>query len=261
MIGSLKLYNTWEEPMLGELFGSFYGNAPQYRLHHRGYIASKRYRENWLQSIRNFVLDNALRRYPGMTPEVYLLIKEPFGSMGAPLLLEALPESRVIFLVRDPRDVLASYLDAVKRGNWVHKGHIRKGIVDSYETEFADADRQPDLYIESKAELLMKNMMGAKRAYEAHRGPKVLVRYEELLTDTLSTMRRIFAVLGLPADEEDLGRVVEQHSWENIPEEQKGEGKFFRKATPGSWLEILTPEQVKTAERITAPILKEFYGD
>ncbi len=66
---------------------------------------------------------------------------------------------------------------------------------------------------------------------------------------------------GLLADEEELGRVVEQHSWENIPEDEKGRGKFFRKAMPGSWQEDLASEQIETVERITAPILKEFYGD
>ncbi len=60
-------------------------------------------------------------------------------------------------------------------------------------------------------------------------------------------------------DEAELGRVVEKHSWESIPEKQKGEGKFYRKATPGGWREDLTPEQAKTVESITAPLLGELY--
>ena len=246
--------------MLGELFGSFYDNSPQYRLLHRGYIASKFHREDWLHSIRSFVLDNALRRYPEMTPGRYLIIKEHLRPAGTPLLLEALPESRVIFLVRDPRDTLASYLDATKKGSWIHKGHVLKGIEDSYETQYAKANLQPDLFVESRAKGLTKNMMGAKRAYEAHRGPKALVRYEELRADPLGTMRHTFEALGLPAEEEELARVVEEHSWENVPEDEKGEGKFLRKATPGSWREDLTPQQVEIVERIAAPILEEFYG-
>jgi hypothetical protein len=135
-------------------------------------------------------------------------------------------------------------------------------IGDSKQAEVADVvEREPDVFVESAVELLMKNMVGGKRAYEAHRGPKVLVRYEELLANTLGTMRRIFDTLGLPADEEQLSWVVEQHSWENIPEDEKGKGKFFRKATSGSWREDLTPQQVETIEREAAPILEEFYGD
>ena len=88
----------------------------------------------------------------------------------------------------------------------------------------------------------------------------MLVRYEDLRSDTLGTMRRIYSSLGIPVDERELSRAVKKHSWENVPEEEKGEGKFYRKATPGGWREDLTPEQIEIVERITAPLLKEFYS-
>jgi hypothetical protein len=74
-------------------------------------------------------------------------------------------------------------------------------------------------------------------------------------------MRRIYATLGIPVDEGELARSVEKHSWENIPEEEKGEGKKRRKAKPGGWREDLTPKQVEIVEEITAPLLEEFYPD
>ena len=87
----------------------------------------------------------------------------------------------------------------------------------------------------------------------------MLVRYEDLRTNTLETMRRIYSTLGIPVDEGELARVVEKHSWEKIPEENKGDGKFYRKATPGGWREDLTPEQARIVEKVTAPLLAEFY--
>ena len=64
---------------------------------------------------------------------------------------------------------------------------------------------------------------------------------------------------GLSILEDELAWVVEKHSWENIPDEKKGEGKFYRKATPRGWEDDLTPEQVTTVEQITGPLLEEFY--
>jgi hypothetical protein len=88
-----------------------------------------------------------------------------------------------------------------------------------------------------------------------------MVRYEDLLADTLGTMKRIYAALEVEADEGDLTRIVREHSWEMIPEEKKGEGKFYRRGTPGGWREDLTEEQARTVEEITAPLLREFYPD
>ena len=99
----------------------------------------------------------------------------------------------------------------------------------------------------------------AREAYDLHRGPKVLVRYEELRSDTLRTMRRLYSSLGIKVDDRDLERAVRKHAWERVPEEEKGEGKVYRKASPGSWREDLTPEQARVVEEITAPLLEEFY--
>ena len=48
-------------------------------------------------------------------------MKEPDGAVGAQLMMEALPESRMVLLVRDPRDVASSALDATKEGGWMYE--------------------------------------------------------------------------------------------------------------------------------------------
>ncbi len=82
------------------------------------YILGDPYREAWIRSLRTFVLEGADARFPELGENGYLVVKEPNGSVGAPLLVEALPESRVILLVRDPRDVVASLLAAQREGSW-----------------------------------------------------------------------------------------------------------------------------------------------
>jgi hypothetical protein len=251
MIDELDRHTLWREPMLGLLFGYLYYLWADEKRRETKHFILGRYKESWLRSIRNFVLDEATTRFPGLNPHDYLFVKEPNGSLGAPLLVGALPESRMILLVRDPRDVVASSMAAHREGGWHHE---RMGMSGSL------ADEQPDAFVESRAHKYLWYVGNSKLAYDAHNGPKVLVRYEDLRSDTLGTLRRLYDALEIRVDDAELHRVVERHSWENVPEEQKGEGKFYRKAAPGSWADSLTDEQVAVVERVTGPLLKEFYA-
>jgi hypothetical protein len=256
MMGEMSRHRVWEEPMVGRLFGDFYRRAQTAHLRSASFIMGKPIRKGWIRSIRNFVLDGAQYAQPLLGPQDYLVIKEPNGSVGAPLLMEALPESRMIFLIRDPRDVVASTLDGAREGNWLYEWKDESG----WKRE-ALPDKNPDAFVRNRSSTYMRNAGKAKEAFDAHEGCKVLVRYEDLRADTLAEMKRLYATLEISVDEEELARAVEKHSWENIPEEEKGEGRFYRKATPGGWHEDLTPEQARAVEKIAAPLLEEFYPE
>ena len=252
MMGEVEGHALWVEPWVGTLFGRFYYSGVDKRKQDNAQFILGLHRESWLRSIRNFVLDAAATIFPGLEEDDYLIIKEPNGSIGAPLMMEALPESRMIFLIRDPRDVAASHVDSSRKGSYMYER--RKGGKHA-----ARFEMEADDLVSNMANSYVKNVSNAKEAYEAHHGPKVLVRYEDLRSDTLGEMRRIYSTLGIAVDEQELGQAVEKHSWESIPEDEKGEGKFYRKASPGGWREDLTPEQAETVERITAPLLRELY--
>lgn len=68
--------------------------------------------EVWLNQIKSFVLGSAEGIFPKAVRDTTLIIKETDVSIGAPLLMKALPESRMIFLIRDPGDVVASRMDS-----------------------------------------------------------------------------------------------------------------------------------------------------
>jgi hypothetical protein len=254
MMEDLDRHQLWEEPMVGKLFGEFYDRSMEAELHRPDFIMSNATRRGWIRAIRNFILDCAAYAHPRRGAGEYLVVKEPNGSLGAPLLMKALPESRMIFLIRDPRDILSSMLDGARQGGWMYE---RKENEDWKRR--AAADNNPDNFVRNRSRKYLQHAGSAQRAYDAHRGPKVLVRYEELRADTLGTMKRIYSNLGIEVDEEELTLVVEKHSWENIPELEKGEGKFYRKASPGGWREDLTPEQAKIIEKEAAPLLEKFY--
>jgi hypothetical protein len=256
MMGEMPGHRVWEEPMVGALFGEFYARAPEENLRSKDHAMGEPIRRGWVRSVRNFVLDGACYSNPDLKTGEFLVIKEPNGSVGAPLLMEALPESRMILLIRDPRDVVASMLDAAGEGGW-HRERFGRGAVGRR----AMADRKPEAFARMRARAYMRGVGAARRAYEEHRGRKALVRYEDLVADAPAAMRRLYSTLGIPADEEALSRAVAKHSWGNVPEEEKGAGKFFRKGTPGGWREDLTPEQAAIVEEMAAPIIREFYAE
>ena len=250
MMAEFDNQERWHEPYVGLLFGSFLyerleGNDKL--LHKPSLILGEPYREAWLKSIRNFVIEGAAARYPNLRDDQYLVIKEPNGSIGAPLLLEATPDSGLIFLIRDPRDVVASRLDAFERGSW------------SAQNRDFDTVEKLHAFTKHLAEDYFKVVSQVQRAYQAHQGKKVIVRYEDLREDAVGTLGTMYAALGIEVDQSQLGAAVAKHSWEQIPDSDKGSGKFYRKAAPGGWREDLSPDQIKLVEEITGPILSEFY--
>lgn len=250
MMAELDNQERWHEPYVGLLFGSFlYERLGENSklLGSPSFILGEPHREAWLASVRNFVVEGAGARYPGLGEDHYLVVKEPNGSVGAPLLLEATPESRLIFLLRDPRDVVASRLDAFREGSW------------SAQSRNLDDTGQLIAFTKHLAEEYLKVVSGVQRAYDAHEGPKALVLYEDLREDTVGALKEMYDALGIPVDGAQLEAAATRHAWEQVPESNKGPGKFYRKATPGGWREDLAPDQIKIVEDVARPILLRNY--
>jgi GT2 family glycosyltransferase len=250
VMAELKGGQRWNEPHVGLLFGSFFYEkmGPDNPLMDSpAFILGSPYRKAWLNSIKNFVLEGAAVRFPKLESDGYVVVKEPNGSVGAPLMMEAMPQSRLVFLLRDPRDVISSWLDAFGAGSW-------NATDRDYETT-----EKLNAQTRRLAERYLKVVSQVQHAYEAHAGRKALVRYEDLRRDAFGVLSSAYDALGIEADRAELETAVAKHAWENIPEEKKGAGKFYRKGTPGGWREDLSPEQVEIVEGVTAPVLSRYY--
>lgn len=253
MFRDLDGCSLWSSPQVGTLFGEFYYDRPVSREAH----IMSRSGEAWLDGLRAFILENVKSRHPDFAgaDAGHLVVSEHHGSLGAPLIMEALPESRMVLMMRDPRDVAASVLDAWRAGGWTDDPHTEnRGTRKNAPDEAATT-----AYTESLVKKNARSMGKSREAFDAHAGPKTLIKYEDLRAEPLSAMRRALVELRMGFDDGNLARVVEKHAWENIPDEQKGGGKFHRKATPGAWKEDLDPEQIAKIEENFAPLINEFY--
>lgn len=251
---SLPDHALWNEPWLGEIFGSLPYRTPswEYKRRRRDFILSHHYEKTNLRAIRNFSLEAINARFFEKSKSRYVVVKEPHGSMGAPTLMKAFPESRMIFLVRDPRDVSASGIAAHLKGGWAAKNKD-----DQRDRAFVSADSVSAAKM--RARMYRRDVSATKEAFEVHKGRKVLVRYEDLKSNTLETMNSIYSSLEIPTDREVLARVVDQFSWTNLPDTEKGSSKARRKAAPGSWSEDLSKEQIRVIEEITGSLLEKYY--
>jgi sulfotransferase family protein len=255
MIGGLPGRYVWDEPYVGALFGQFYD---RYNGEHQGenFILGRLHREVWLTSIRSMVLEGARARFPRLSPVDYLVIKEPHGSLGAPLLMEAVPESRLILVIRDPRDVAASNLDSQRQGSWT--AHTRQWKNRTKPPSVADVD--PDRAVAQLAKDYVHQMNAAVRAFDLHSGRKSRVTYEALRAEPLVALKRVHEELEIPFDATGVAQVVEQHAWERIPPDKRGPGRFFRRGAPGAWREDLTEKQAAIVERIAAEFVDPYVG-
>jgi hypothetical protein len=252
MLRDLPGHDTWNEPYVGAMVGEFYRRHNGDQQVGTGFILAPEYRYLWLDWLRSLVLESASARFPGRK---LVVIKEPHGCIGAQFLSEALPESRFILMLRDPRDVIASNLDAQRRGSWTSADPRWK----NRERPRSAADTDPDSFVASRTQEYMREMAVARAAYESHPGPKALVKYETLRADPLSEMLRMLSQLGVPVERPHVFRVVTRQAWENLPEGHKGPGSFYRSGTPGGWRQDLTDEQVRIVELGTHSMLEEFY--
>lgn len=225
---SLKM---WNEPYLGQFLAfsnTLRENEPT-RYEDPTFWMSDPQEENWRASLNAFFLDVIARQGGPAAGFAGLVIKEPNGTVVAPLIMKAMPEAKAIFMLRDPRDVIASLIDARKPGSWM----------DERLTQEFDRDKivkQSVRRFERIAEVLGDlEATTAGRFYE--------MRYERLRRDPFAEMRHLAHILGLPCDEEVLRRSIERHDYERIPAERKGPGRFVRTARVGGWPEELEPAE------------------
>lgn len=217
-----------------------------------GYFFAARHRERWAPPLRELIE----ARFEAQAAEQLgdperphtCVVKEP-GSQVASLLTELFPDSKLIFLLRDGRDVVDSWLAAYQEDSWA----IRGGAF-----PVAEGGRIP--LIRWLATVWAYRTEAVRRAFDAHPAERrILVRYEELRESTAPTLAEICELLGL--DPGEAAAVAERHRFERVPARERGPRREIRAARPGGWRENLSrAEQAALHEVLAAPLAELGYA-
>lgn len=213
-----------------------------------GYFFAERYRESWWEPLRALVASRFEAQADvlgdGVEPSAFV-VKEP-GSHAAPLLTELFPRSKVVFLLRDGRDVVDSWLDGYRDGSWAIPGGA---------FPVSEEGRIP--LIRWLSAVWVVRSRAVRRAYESRpSGSRLLIRYEALRQRTVETLEEICGVLGLDASK--AAEVAERHSFERVPATARGPRREIRAARPGSWRENLSPAEQGAMHEALGSALEEF---
>lgn len=179
-------------------------------------------------------------------------IKEPNGSQSADVLMQALPHARLLFLLRDGRDVVDSELAGNLKNAWVSREFAGlSGIDDENRLQF----------VTHSAHKWLWRTQVVQEAMRSHPGPTLTMRYEDLVASPTTELRRIFGWLGLPATLTQVNDWVERNRFDSLSGGQTGPAEFFRAAQPGAWRRNLRPEERAAVTAVLAKKLAELGYD
>jgi Sulfotransferase family len=215
-----------------------------------GYFFAERHREAWWEPLRRLIA----ARFEAQAGEAGLddpaeaaafVVKEP-GSHVAPLLAELFPSAKVIFLLRDGRDVVDSWLDAYSEGSWAIPGGA---------FPVSEEGRIP--LIKWLSAVWSYRSRAVKEAYDSRaEGNRILIRYEDLRGETEECLGRICEMLGI--DPERVPEVVEGHRFEKLPSIARGRHRVTRQARPGGWRDNLSSAEQRAMHEAMDEALVEF---
>jgi Sulfotransferase family len=212
------------------------------------YFFSDRYRDAWGPALRQMIVDrfDAQIADSATRHEPVVVVKEP-GSHVADQLLSLFPASRLVFLLRDGRDVVDSWLAAYRDGSWA---------LDEGAFPVTDAGRESLVRWQSAVWAFRTEVV--QRAFDRHpTDRRVLVRYEDLVADPGHELARICAYLLLDATADTLAGVAAEHDYAAVPAVEKGHSKEIRSASPGGWRENLTSAEHDVMHEVMGPKLAE----
>jgi hypothetical protein len=219
---------------------------------HSSYALSEDFEEAWKSGLRRFALARlhaVLERAAELLPvgdDPAILIKDVGASHAADLVMSLLSRSRLLFMVRDGRDVLDSLIHAAQSGGWFAR--ITEPLISS------DEDRLE--FVRQRAIEWACWTDSCRRAWAAH-PPELrrMVRYEELLAEPVGTVDSVRRWIGIGHDHTEIEAAVSANAFGVF--QTTGPTEVVRAARPGLWRENLSSQEQRVAEEIMGDRLSD----
>lgn len=192
----------------------------------------------------------------------------------AHLVYDRLPKRmgfrNAVYIVRNPLDVIVSTARYMEPDG-------DQAAVDRVVEDFIRLDGTLDSWLELGFGTICENVMSWVAARDAGQ-PVMLVRYEDLMSDPVGSIRLIADHLGVEVDEERCRLIAEATSFDamrSLEERQVGEGRqdmffvergfkkernfrFMRAGKSEQFRETLNPDQIDTLAALCRPIMERF---
>ena len=228
------------------------GTLADFKRKKRDYLFSDRYRDTWVPQLRDLISARFEAQAAqdiaaaGGIDQPIVVVKEP-GSHAADTIMDVFPQSSLIFLLRDGRDVVDSWLDAYKDGSWA---------TDEGAYPLDDTGR-PALIRWQSSVWLHRTEVVQETYARTEPERRVLIRYEEMRADPVAALERICSMLGIEVSREQLDEIAGTHSYSSVPKADKGAGREIRRAEPGGWTNHMTRQEIIEMHDILADKLDE----
>lgn len=166
---------------------------------------------------------------------------------------------RVIYIVRDPRDVAVSFYHECVKQRWITDAYPLAAFV----KDWAGARVEPEFGTWGQH---VRSWLAMREGDDEF----LLVRYEDLQAKCGEELARIARFLGLESSREDISRAIELSSADRMRALEKKQQRwwvttrgtrldkpFVRKAKVGDWRAALPRESVELIEAAWGPLMQE----
>jgi hypothetical protein len=228
------------------------GTLADFKRKKRDYLFSDRYAGTWIPQLRDLIATRFEAQAEediaaaGGIDRPMVVVKEP-GSHAADTIMDLFPDSALIFLLRDGRDVVDSWLDAYREGSWA---------TDEGAYGLDDAGR-PALIRWQSSVWLHRTEVVQETYARTDPERRVLIRYEQMRADPVGALTEICDLLGIESSREQLERIAKSNEFSRVPESHKGAGHEIRRAQPGGWASHMSREEIIAMHEILAEKLDE----